>query len=343
MSAAGVTQKRVLVVDDSKFVRTTFRSILSAAFHVLEEADGEAAWDAVASDPSIVMVFTDLDMPRLNGFGLLARIRAAGEARIRELPVVVISGNEEPETKARARQAGATDFISKSADAPEVLSRIDNLLRMVTASRTATHDPLTGTLTPHYLITEGRKHYAHAMRHGSELSVLALRLDSYAEILRSAGKAIADVIVARIAKLIMAKMRAEDSAARTAEDAFMVIAAATTAAQMQALGERLRHELAEAKVTHHGRLLRFPSRIGVASLAQDPAGSVEELMRLALKRLGAAPGAARPADAPAARPLPADIEAALAQLEKADWARVGADAGPAIMQRLQRIAAKLRR
>jgi diguanylate cyclase (GGDEF)-like protein len=344
VSAAGVTQKRVLVVDDSKFVRTTFRSILSTQFAVREEADGEAAWDAVASDPSIVMVFTDLDMPRLNGFGLLQRIRGAGEARIREMPVVVISGNEEPGTKERARQAGATDFISKSADAPEVLSRIDNLLRMVTASRAATHDPLTGTLTPHYLITEGRKHHAYALRHGSDLSVLALRLDSYGEIQRAAGKEISDVIVARIAKLILAKLRAEDSVARTAEDTFMVIAASTAGPQVQALGERLRRELAEAKVTHRSQALRFPSRIGVASLAQDPgAGSIEELMRLALKRLDASATGRPAAAAPSARPLPPDIEAALAQLEKADWSRVGADAGPQVMQRLQRIAAKLRR
>ena len=342
MSAAGVTQKRVLVVDDSKFVRTTFRSILSASFAVREEADGEAAWDAVASDPAIVMVFTDLDMPRLNGFGLLERIRSAGEARIRELPVVVISGNEEAATKERARQAGANDFIAKSADAPEVLSRIDNLLRLVSASRTATHDPLTGTLTPHYLLTEGRKHYAHARRHASELSVMALRLDSHAEILRSAGKEIADVIVARIAKLILAKVRSEDSVARCADDTFMVLAAGSTLAQAQALGERLRRELAEAKVTHRQQLLRFPSRVGVAALAHDPAGSIEELMRLALRRLDAPPAAARPAPAPASRPLPAELEAALARLESADWARL-AELAPQVMQRLQKIAAKLRR
>ena len=342
MTAAGVTQKRVLVVDDSKFVRTTFRSILSTAFAVREEADGEAAWEALSADPAIVMVFTDLDMPRLNGFGLLQRIRTSPEARIKELPVVIISGNEEPATKERARQAGATDFISKSADAPEVLQRIDNILKMVSASRTATHDPLTGTLTPHYLVTEGRKHYAHAQRHATDLAVLALRLDSHAEIVRSAGKEIADVIIARIAKLVLAKMRADDSVARTADDTFMVIAAATGAAQMQALGDRLRRELAEAKVTHKGQQLRFPSRIGVASLAQDHGGSVEELMRLSLKRLDAA-AAAPPPPAPPARPLPADIEAGLAHLEKADWTKLSADAAPAVMHRLQRIAAKLRR
>lgn len=344
MSSAGVPQKRVLVVDDSKFVRTTFKGILSTAFAVREEADGEAAWNALAGDPSIVMVFTDLDMPRLSGFALLARIRAAAEARIRELPVVVISGAEDPSVKQRAREAGANDFISKSADAPEVLARIDNLLRMVNASRTATHDPLTGTVTPHYLVTEGRKHYAHARRHGGELSVMALRLESYAEIVRTAGKDVADVIIARIAKLLLGKVRADDSVARVAEGTFMVIAAGTAISQVQALGERLRRELADARVKHRDRELSFPSRIAVASLGLDPAAaSIEDLMRLAMRRLDEPAAAPKPAaGAAAARLLPADIERALQSLEKADWSRLG-EAAPEVMQRLQRIAAKLRR
>ena len=97
MPPTDLPQKRVLVVDDSKFVRTTFATILKASFEVREESDGESAWEAVETDPSIVMVFTDLDMPRLNGFGLLSRIRGSDDARVRALPVVVISGYVSPE------------------------------------------------------------------------------------------------------------------------------------------------------------------------------------------------------------------------------------------------------
>ena len=65
--ATGNAPKRVLIVDDSRFVRTTFNRVLSASLAVREEADGEAGWQAVQGDPSIVMVFTDLDMPKLDG------------------------------------------------------------------------------------------------------------------------------------------------------------------------------------------------------------------------------------------------------------------------------------
>ena len=194
-----------------------------------------------------------------------------------------------------------------------MLSRLDNVLRLVRTSNelevtrkvvgsTATHDPLTGTHTPHYLVTEGRKHFAAARRHGGELSVMALRLDTYDEIALAAGKDIADVVVTRIAKLITDKVRAEDTVARVAYATFMVVAAGTAASHMQAVAQRLRRELDDAKVTYRDQPLKFVSSLGVASASMDPANSIEDLMRLALQRLQRAPhggaGGARPRPPP---------------------------------------------
>jgi two-component system, cell cycle response regulator len=341
-------ERCVLVVDDSKFVRTTFASILRPSFTVREEADGEAGWAAIEKDPSIVLVLTDLDMPKLTGFALIGRIRNSSDARIRELPVVVISGNEEPGSKERARDAGATDFIAKSAEATEVLSRLNNMLRLVATSKelqstrqaldqSATHDPLTGTLTGHYLVTEGRKHYAHAKRHGGQLSIMALRIDSHGEVVRAAGKDIADVVLKRIAKVLMEKVRTEDSVARTGEAAFMVVAAGTAAPQMLALAQRLQREIDEARVTYRGTALRFVSSFGVASLSVDAANSIEDLMRLAMQRLQSA-SSYKPAPEPSAPALlPGEIESALLVLERADAARLGKGAKQ-VLTRLERIA-----
>jgi len=127
-SAADTGDKRVLIVDDSKFVRTTFNRILSASFSVVEAVDGDAAWKAIQSDAAIAMVFSDLDMPKLDGYGLLRLVRGSSDERIKKLPVVVISGSQDKGAQSRARQAGANDFISKSAEAPDVLARIEHLL-----------------------------------------------------------------------------------------------------------------------------------------------------------------------------------------------------------------------
>jgi len=283
-------EKRVLIVDDSKFVRTTFNRILRSSFVVLEAVDGEAAWKTLQEDSSIVMVFSDLDMPKLDGFGLLRLIRGAKDERIRKLPVIVISGSQDQGANSRARQAGANDFISKSAEAPDVLSRIDEMLRSVkpnprpepaapqlapaqaTATQeiatikaaaqqpaVATHDPLTGTLTSANLLGEARRQFSHARRHGGQLSIMAFRVDSYAEAARDAGKEVSDQVLARIAKMIQGMLRTEDSFGRVAEATFMVVSAGAGAAQITGFARRLHSQLESAQVRHNSRVLKIRS------------------------------------------------------------------------------------
>lgn len=343
-SASAQAKRRVLVVDDSRFVRTTFATILRGSFDVREEADGEAAWAVIQSDPSIVMVFTDLDMPKLNGFGLISRMREAKEERIRDLPIVVISGVDEPGWKERARATGANDFISKSADASEVLSRLDNVLRLVAtqmelqgarAASEPSRDPLTGTLTGEYLLTETRKRFSFARRHAAELSVMALRIDSHRELVRSAGQDAADQLLARIAKLVNKQIRTEDSIARVADATFLVVAPGTSAEQVAKLAERLHAQLEQARLTFAGKPVRIVARFGIAAIAQAGAERAEELMAAALKRLdGPQPTLAR---APAAARLPAEVEQALQVLERLDATRLGHGATD-LLQRLARIA-----
>jgi len=336
LATSGQPKKRVLVVDDSKFVRKTFATILRGSFDVREEADGEAAWNAIESDASIVLVFTDLDMPKLNGLALLARMRASTDVRVRELPAVVISGAEEPAMKQRAREAGAHDFISKSADATEVLTRLDNVLRMVGTRRQAPAEAdVTGTLTSEYLVTQSRKQLSYAARHGTDLAVLALRIDSQRELARTAGSAAADQVLARIARLIATQIRAEDSLARTSDATLTVVAPGTSAEQMQKLGERLVVQLGQAKLSYGGRPLKIVSRYGVASLAQDKLRSVEELMRVAVERLERARPAARAA-ASRGGGIPPEVERALQLLEQAANTGLGG-AVEDVLQRLVRI------
>lgn len=331
MSQSSTAGKRVLIVDDSRFVRTTFNRILSAAFTVQEEADGEAGWATLQKDASIGMLFTDLDMPKLDGYGLIARLRSSSDPRLAKLPIIVISGNENERAKTRALEAGANDFISKTADAPEILARIDNLMKLHTVQEnkeslelSATHDPLTGTLTKHYLLTEGGKRFSYARRHNAALSVMALRIDSHAEVTQAANKDVADQILARVAKLVSGMLRAEDSIGRMADATFMVVSAGTTAPQVLAFAKRLRDQLEAAKVSYGGKVLRIRASTGVASLGVDNVGAIEELMKLAFQRLGRADPAPAPVAVPAAPaaearpPLPAEVDAALKVLESLD-------------------------
>jgi diguanylate cyclase (GGDEF)-like protein len=347
-----IPKQRVLLVDDSRIVRTTISRLIRKSFDVREEADGEAGWQAISTDPSIVIVFSDIQMPKLDGFQLLERIRSSQDPRVKSVPVIVISGDEEDATKRRARAAGANDFITKTTDGTEILSRIDNLLHLVEAKQqlvvskqaideTATKDPITGTFTPHYLVIEGGKHFAHARRHGGSLSVLVFQIDTYGEITEKVGKAVADQLLARIAKLVMGTLRQEDSMGRVSAAGFAVVFPGTSSQQALAFARRMHEQLEKAQVNYRGQILRIGTSIGLAALDVDAASSIEDLMKFAQQRLKDA--SAKKAqqrivnedEVSLVKPmsLPSDVERALQVIENTNAEQIG-EASSEVLRRI---------
>lgn len=103
---------RVLVVDDSTTTRTMERNMFEAAgYSVQVAADGAAAWELVQTEELDVVV-SDVDMPRMNGFELTARIRS--EPRLAKLPVILVSALEAREDKEQGIRVGANAYVLKS-------------------------------------------------------------------------------------------------------------------------------------------------------------------------------------------------------------------------------------
>jgi two-component system chemotaxis sensor kinase CheA len=126
-SAAAVPRGvSILVVDDSITTRTMERNLFEAAgYGVRVAADGVDAWNIVQTEPVDVVV-SDVDMPRMGGFDLTARIR--GDDRLRELPVVLVTALETREDKERGLRVGANAYVLKSgfnqADLLEIVRRL---------------------------------------------------------------------------------------------------------------------------------------------------------------------------------------------------------------------------
>jgi PleD family two-component response regulator len=100
-------------------------------FEFREAQDGEQAWETLLLDQNIRVVITDLTMPKLDGYGLLQRIRTSKVSRIRNVPVIVVSGSGDDEERERAKAAGANDLITKGIATAQLLSRLDVLSRLV--------------------------------------------------------------------------------------------------------------------------------------------------------------------------------------------------------------------
>lgn len=117
----------VLVADDSPTSRSLLKEILeTAGYRVTTAADGlEALTSLQAGDFDLLV--SDVEMPRLDGFGLTARLR--GDTRLAELPVVLVTALDSREDKERGVEVGANAYIVKSGfDARHLLDAIKVLL-----------------------------------------------------------------------------------------------------------------------------------------------------------------------------------------------------------------------
>lgn len=119
-------RSRVLVVDDSAVIRKAISRVLDSDYDLLEANDGEAGWEALKSNQDLGVVISDVQMPKLDGYGMICRIRADSDPKVRDVPVIVITSAEDDITRERAYACGANDFILKPIDSDQLLSCIRN-------------------------------------------------------------------------------------------------------------------------------------------------------------------------------------------------------------------------
>jgi len=122
-----VKRVSVLVAEDSITARTLLRTILeSAGYDVKVAVDGEDALALLKREEFDILV-SDVDMPRMNGFDLTAKVRS--DKKLSELPVILVTGLESAEDKRRGIDVGANAYIVKSSfDQTSLLDTIKRLI-----------------------------------------------------------------------------------------------------------------------------------------------------------------------------------------------------------------------
>jgi two-component system chemotaxis sensor kinase CheA len=125
----GRRARTILVVDDSITTRTLEKSILEAqGYAVLLSVDGIDALHVLRSGEAIVdLVIADVEMPRMDGFGLLQAIK--NDQRLSTLPVILMTSRADPEDVRKGLDLGASAYITKQKfDQRELLATIGQVL-----------------------------------------------------------------------------------------------------------------------------------------------------------------------------------------------------------------------
>jgi DNA-binding response OmpR family regulator len=114
----------ILVIEDDETIRTLLnRAFSRSGARVVEAEDGAAGMRAIYADkPDAVLL--DIEMPGIDGFGALERIRD-----LTNVPVMMVTASDDKDVKLRAFEAGADDYVTKPFDIEEVVARTRALAR----------------------------------------------------------------------------------------------------------------------------------------------------------------------------------------------------------------------
>ncbi|MBC7500604.1 MAG: response regulator [Herminiimonas sp.] len=291
---------RVLIADDSRIVRATLIKHIEGLFDFREALDGEQAWQTLLIDPNIRVVITDLTMPNLDGYGLLERIRSSKISRIRNIPVVVVSGSDEQQERDRAKAAGASDLITKGIGTAQLLSRLDILSKLVNTqheferslealvleSDTAVALVLAN---PDELLVQARAMLAHAVKNNKNFVMLNACVGVKHNGLDGVAASPPASVVNAIGQLLQRTIRQTDRVSVTGKDEFTLATGSIHFDSARNFAQRICNAISNANLIDDHRM-SFIASCGLVSLAEygsaqgSPVPDVASLQQVAHRR-----------------------------------------------------------
>jgi len=117
--------KIVLTVEDSRTMRDMLRlALVDAGFEVIQAEDGVHGLEVLqGAHPHVII--TDINMPRMDGYGFMQGVRS--DPQHRAVPILVLTTESSAEKKLRARDAGATGWIVKPFDPQKLVDAINRV------------------------------------------------------------------------------------------------------------------------------------------------------------------------------------------------------------------------
>ncbi|HRP77893.1 MAG TPA: response regulator [Aquamicrobium sp.] len=117
--------KTILTVDDSRTIREMLKAaLLDAGMEVVQAEDGVHGLEVLETCAPDVII-TDINMPRMDGFGFIEAVRGSG--RHRAIPILVLTTESVDDKKDRARRAGASGWIIKPFDPVKLVTAINRV------------------------------------------------------------------------------------------------------------------------------------------------------------------------------------------------------------------------
>ena len=225
-------KKRILVVDDDPVYRITAGKVLEQ-YEVITREDGPSAL-AFLREQGCDLILLDINMPEMDGFAVFAALRKLPGCS--EIPVMILTSDDDAETETKCLELGAIDFIAKPFVSSVMLSRVARILELEELRRRlaanlekktqevsdirdkSTIDELTGLRNRHYLEEVVRTHLGS----GDPGTLMMFDLDNFKAINDTYGHGAGDQTLRTLAGILRKFFREEDVLCRLGGDEFVV-------------------------------------------------------------------------------------------------------------------------
>ena len=279
-------RSRLLIVDDSAVIRKAVAKLLADEFDIVSAENGKKGWEKIQKDTDIQIVFTDINMPEMDGFELLKKIRISQDEGIRNLPVVVITSADDTEKiKEDVLEVGASDFITKPFSGVGLKARARAHASYQRASQVLQEqvnvDVVTGLLNKNGFLKQLESDLSMVARHEQELAVLKIELNDAEALFGQIGKTGIDNVLKLVSKVLLQAVREEDSLSRDGHATFLLSMPMAKPESVKDLAQRICKIISSVKLKQKGKNLQISISVGICTIEAGLAASPEDVLKKA--------------------------------------------------------------
>ena len=282
----------LLIIDDSEAVRNRVKESLaaSALFDKIVEAPDGLVGFKMLREHSIDLVLCDLIMRGVDGFKFLALKRS--DPAFNDVPVILLTGQENVGSKVRALDSGASDYLVKPFDDAELVARVRVHLKVKQLQdalreknreleELSRRDPLTGSYNRRAFHEALSTEYVRCARYGRPFSFMMVDLDHFKRVNDTHGHQAGDLALITTANLLVSQLRTNDMVGRYGGEEFAVILPETAHQGAMLVAERCRLKIANTPLVYGDAVFSVTASMGLASLPDPRVCSTEDMIRLA--------------------------------------------------------------
>ncbi|MFZ5986531.1 MAG: GGDEF domain-containing response regulator [Bacillota bacterium] len=274
---------RILLIDQDKLLTDELAGRLNnVGFDVLSANDEETALKLIeVSKPTIILL--DILMKGKDGRDILTTLKSMNISS--NIPIIVLTSDSDVNSKVYGFLQGASDYITKPVFFPEILARINNLIRLLNMQKEleeknkelmekntlleqmAITDSLTGLFNKGYVLERLESEIQRAARYNEAISLIIIDIDHFKEVNDTYGHLMGDKLIKEISEEITSSVRDVDIVGRYGGDELMVICPNTDINGAKILAERIRSNIHNHKFELKGEIVPITVSLGVSSAA----------------------------------------------------------------------------